>query len=1348
MQGTLILTTLLCLVPFSQLACTPAQQKFPKIVGGMTDQTYFTQLDYSAKTDTLVAVGWSQDQGLRGDTLGPVTIPIVIAYTSGEYMWGKSVSTMAGKSFKGVKINKHGTKAVVCSGDLTPRIIIVIDLVDGSFLSANQVNMNFQYYQQMRNMLLLDTDEIIMADGQFFIKMLYNQVTRYTFSTTQFYAAGINTANGQKFMHVYSFDQFNRMCAVTVISWFTFTPIYQKQIQCSSLTFSEFINQFQAGYYQSDVSIGQLAFQEGTKFFRLKNEYAVPPTYTTSMAMDSSSSGLATALGLYCVNYDLFYSLMYGSIGSNTNQLWIAEVNFAANTITYRGYLYQIPSPQLGVIFASNNFYVPMSDATISTSNSNMFVTGTPLGTANILSLQNTCQQANEYVLPTMSLIADANIFQNSAISLTNSTFPAIEISSTIGTPTNIVSSLFENQFTSECQTMIPVAPHDYIDLKSDQPTNNLYYVSEELSKTFTITPFTATKVLNGGIISNPQFTYSLGGFNGPLNSVTVSNSNGEINIPSIQSLDLGNFTVVVVGILQDCQAISATFKLIGQVNMAPLFDNIVDHFLSAIEICQGDTTIYQLPVIIDPNLGQSVDVIIIDPSSLAFVTFTDATKTAIKISPKSAIAPSDYPITIQLFDGIEASLYSLTITVLPALIQNSLYNISNAGPPTFSSPLTSLTFAHGQTAKYKLPPYADPDGEKVALSVALGDAIMIAIYDPNNQEFTFNTQQASKAQYQIFITLTDDNVNPQSTKYRLDIFIKNLLQPQNGNNSNLDDPLNQQVVRYQLSRATRDGQIKLYFTGQPRYVSAQLGRQLNETDFRLTLNSKDNVNFTFIFDENQQSQGYLLILMEFDLGSPISLYDDPLDWVEFKAIKKINIIVAKSNYTIKKFTRAQIELPNQYSSEVKNLIKDIQQIASRIQIGLIPGGIITNIFFKLLLNLIWGILNDLSFMMNMTLISISIPGIASPIMNIVLQFIYLDLLQTDQWLNPFLSQEKVDDEYNLDDEPLNENFDQQGFQSMYAFKNLGSTLIFTIIMISLFASYFTFAACEDSSPLIGKLVRYLRNMLFWNSSFRFIIQQFQPLLISSLINMYSLGLETKMANFSALFSISMLIILPLSIWKMQNYVKVENPDNLKRNSAPLIEGINTLSGIGRYWMPLTLMKWTSLSLILVILRDYPYFQLMALSAITFLFQILLIIGKPLATSSENKMSLFNELMASNYLYVLFTLTDLMGRNQLKEECGFAMVIIVAFTISVNILKVLIQASQSLFQGFRRKTRRPSQPSKRENVVKLRPTDSEIKADQLIAKRCKNIKKNKTVKSLTESTSTSALDLSQKFAQY
>ncbi len=57
-------------------------------------------------------------------------------------------------------------------------------------------------------------------------------------------------------------------------------------------------------------------------------------------------------------------------------------------------------------------------------------------------------------------------------------------------------------------------------------------------------------------------------------------------------------------------------------------------------------------------------------------------------------------------------------------------------------------------------------------------------------------------------------------------------------------------------------------------------------------------------------------------------------------------------------------------------------------------------------MNFVWGSMNDMSFLTILSLISISVPGIAQIFQSVILKFLYLDVMITDDWLLPWLTQE------------------------------------------------------------------------------------------------------------------------------------------------------------------------------------------------------------------------------------------------------------------------------------------------------------------------------------------------------
>ena len=117
----------------------------------------------------------------------------------------------------------------------------------------------------------------------------------------------------------------------------------------------------------------------------------------------------------------------------------------------------------------------------------------------------------------------------------------------------------------------------------------------------------------------------------------------------------------------------------------------------------------------------------------------------------------------------------------------------------------------------------------------------------------------------------------------------------------------------------------------------------------------------------------------------------------------------------------------------------------------MIPGGIILNLFLTMFLQFIWGLLNDMSFIMILSLVSLNVPGPVQLIQSTMLNFIYMDILQTSLWLDPIIFNSPGDN----NDDGINPFFDLGGFTSMILIKNLGSTFVFLIVLLIAFCSMF-----------------------------------------------------------------------------------------------------------------------------------------------------------------------------------------------------------------------------------------------------------------------------------------------------
>ena len=241
--------------------------------------------------------------------------------------------------------------------------------------------------------------------------------------------------------------------------------------------------------------------------------------------------------------------------------------------------------------------------------------------------------------------------------------------------------------------------------------------------------------------------------------------------------------------------------------------------------------------------------------------------------------------------------------------------------------------------------------------------------------------------------------------------------------------------------------------------------------------------------------------------------------------------------------------------------------------------------------------MDDLSFLMINTMISMSVPGVAMMISGALINLIYFDILYTERWFPDFMESIKFD--FNIDDHPLNVYFDQNGFQSLLIIKNLGSTLFFILFYLIAWVLLLILKIASVFIEQVDNVVKRLETTLMWNGSIIMMMSQFSPMIISSLINLYALKWDTNIFFYSSALSIGLLalngvIILFFSLILLKAYFDLEwtNSEEFKSKYSVLIDGLRIDTMKYRYlvlfWKPLNLLRWLSTILALVLMRDYP----------------------------------------------------------------------------------------------------------------------------------------------------------------
>jgi hypothetical protein len=115
-------------------------------------------------------------------------------------------------------------------------------------------------------------------------------------------------------------------------------------------------------------------------------------------------------------------------------------------------------------------------------------------------------------------------------------------------------------------------------------------------------------------------------------------------------------------------------------------------------------------------------------------------------------------------------------------------------------------------------------------------------------------------------------------------------------------------------------------------------------------------------------------------------------------------------------------------------------------------------------------------------------------------------------------------------DDPMNLQFSQNGFESMQFMVNIGSTLLFVVGYLALWL-FLLFLSRIHYLPKLLRLKKILEKALMWNQSINLLISQFTPLMLSSLINL--LNMNYKGDTVSRMSAYCSIVIILATMWSV-----------------------------------------------------------------------------------------------------------------------------------------------------------------------------------------------------------------------
>ncbi|TNV84408.1 hypothetical protein FGO68_gene192 [Halteria grandinella] len=484
--------------------------------------------------------------------------------------------------------------------------------------------------------------------------------------------------------------------------------------------------------------------------------------------------------------------------------------------------------------------------------------------------------------------------------------------------------------------------------------------------------------------------------------------------------------------------------------------------------------------------------------------------------------------------------------------------------------------------------------------------------------------------------------------------------------------------------KADRFGVIKILFSGQ--FLIKDLIEQLKESDFSVKLATKGQKPLNFSIINRNGRSGMLEFQIEFDDPTTISSGNE-FDIVEVSLNRELvvtsglrrRILFGGGVQDTVKILKIESGLsrvkavPAQLSEVEAQIVEEIEDTAELTSYFFVSSFLIFNIFMGILINHLWDLLSDLSFMMILSVISINVPGLVQIVQQILLNFIYMDLFQTDKWVIPiFYTEEEL-----AQDEPMNIFFDLNGLGSPRFIVTTGSSFVFLIIFIFQHILYFFIKDVLSRFTRKGQiLAEKLSAKLHWAGTVRFIMQQLAPLLLASALNLYKFEFNCLGDFINIQCSSFVLVSTPFIIIKFATVLHRAKSEGLLEDESftsqyeDLIDGLNLQTTVGLYWNILIFIRWIITITIIILLRDDNSLQILTLLSLSIIFMALLQLGRPFPDLSDIRLATINELLISAYLYLLICLTDYNEKGAYRFELGLALLFLVVLCVAVNIMYV------------------------------------------------------------------------------
>eukprot|EP00347_Sterkiella_histriomuscorum_P009055 403342698 len=359
-------------------------------------------------------------------------------------------------------------------------------------------------------------------------------------------------------------------------------------------------------------------------------------------------------------------------------------------------------------------------------------------------------------------------------------------------------------------------------------------------------------------------------------------------------------------------------------------------------------------------------------------------------------------------------------------------YNLA----PMFYTNIRGFTIRAGSKAVLYLPDFFDPNDDEVTISAKQNGASFGQFFkflDNNRMEFIAGLKQLGEQD--IAIILTDNNINPLSTKYRIIVTVlqSDLIQMNNTDvvKSNLSDVISiQDTSKFKVQQISPTGLVTIKFE-KPLNATDESAilKQIYES-LRLQIDDQSIAfNWTIVYAKEN------VIQIKIDFSRPLLVQSKGIDKTQLRiTLTNPSFLYTNTNKSMSFSTYVPPQLPDYDGDFVKQIAQFFNNTFSSILITQVG----TQMIISQSLQVLWGFVNSQQLISHLPLYELMIPANLYYFFQLVVGSLRFDYLFSELLVQSVFDIPEQD--------AYNDNFRDFGYDSKIAFQNMGFNTFLLLI--------------------------------------------------------------------------------------------------------------------------------------------------------------------------------------------------------------------------------------------------------------------------------------------------------------